>query len=789
MMWPGKLKRKTCLLLLIFVSIALVTHGQEQHQTVRGRIVDQQSKKGLAQVSVLIAGTNLGAATDSLGYFSIQQVSLGRVSLKVTHIGYEPVHLFNIVVEAGKEAIVNIELLEKIGVSEEAVLVTGRHEKLAARQMATASSMEFNAEDTRRFAGSRNDVARMASNFAGVNSLNDGSNDIIIRGNSPLGLLWRLEGVDIPNPNHFGSLGATGGPVGMLNNNVIGQSTFYTGAFPAQFGNATAGAFDLSLRSGNNSKREFTGQIGFNGLELGAEGPFNKKSKASYLIYYRYSIPGLISSLGLDVGTGAAIPAYQDISFKVNLPTKKTGQFTLFGMGGTSNIDFKGELKDTANFYNDPYSNLYNATKMGVVGIKHSYFFNNTTSYTLTVAATGTNVTTRQDSLDTERIAHKNFRQNGNEWRYLVSLVANKKFSASDRLTAGITVDQLHYSYNDSSRNADYGFIPFAVEKNHTQLLRGFAQWQHRFSSRLTLNTGVYSQYLALNSNTSVEGRLGLRYALTAAGVLTLAYGKHSQMQSLMSYFHETRAGDQYIQTNRDLDFTQSHHMVAGWEKALKNNWKYKLEAYTQLLRKVPVEQRLSDWSALNVGAGYGSGLEDSLVNKGSGTNYGLELTVERPFAEGYYALATVSVFDSKYKGSNGMEHNTVFNGNYVANALAGKEWSLAGMHTIGADLKVVTAGGRRFTAIDEAASKVAGRVIYYESRSFEEKTRAYFRLDFKLTYRMNNKGFMQEFFVDFQNVTNHKNIFNQWYDSRSGTIRTQNQLGFWPNFNYRIQF
>ncbi len=789
MMWPGKLKRKTYLLLLIFVSVALVTHGQAQYQTLRGRIVDQQSKKGLAQVSVQIAGTNLGAATDSLGYFFINGVPLGRVGLETSHIGYEPARLFNIVVEAGKEAIVTIELLEKIGVSEEAVLVTGRREKLATRQMATVSATEFNAEDTRRFAGSRNDVARMASNFAGVNSLNDGSNDIIIRGNSPLGLLWRLEGVDIPNPNHFGSLGATGGPVGMLNNNVIGQSTFYTGAFPAQFGNATAGAFDLSLRSGNNNKREFTGQIGFNGLELGAEGPFNKKSKAAYLVYYRYSIPGLISSLGVDVGTGAAVPAYQDISFKVDLPTKKAGQFTLFGMGGTSHIDFKGDLKDTANFYNDPYSNLYNGTKMGVAGIKHTYFFNSTTFYTLTVAATGTNVTTRQDSLDAERLAHKNFRQNGNEWRYLASLVVNKKFSASDRLTAGITADRLHYSYSDSMRNADYGFIPFAVEKNHTQLLRGFAQWQHRFSSRLTLNTGVYSQYLALNNNTSIEGRLGLRYALPAAGAITLAYGKHSQMQSLMSYFHETRVGDQYIQTNRDLDFTQSHHMVAGWEKALKNNWKYKLEAYTQLLRKVPVEKRLSDWSALNIGAGYGSGLEDSLVNKGTGANYGLELTVERPFAEGYYALATVSVFDSKYKGSNGVAHNTVFNGNYVVNALAGKEWNIAGMHTIGADLKVVTAGGRRFTPIDEAASKAAGRVIYYESRSFEEKTRAYFRLDFKLTYRMNNKGFMQEFFVDFQNVTNHKNIFNQWYDSRSGKIRTQNQLGFWPNFNYRIQF
>jgi len=781
-------KRKGFLVMLALLS-TVFSFGQQQVQTVRGIIVDQQSKKGIEQATVSIQGRNLATVTDSSGGFVIYQVPVGRVTIQVSHVGYEPFQLYNIVVESGKETMLNLALLEKLNVTQKEIIISGKKEKLTSRQMATVSAVEFNAEDSRRFAGSRNDVARMASNFAGVNSVNDGSNDIIIRGNSPLGLLWRLEGVDIPNPNHFGSLGATGGPVGMLNNNVIGQSAFYTGAFPAQFGNATAGAFDLNLRKGNYNSHEFTAQVGFNGLELGAEGPFSKKSKASYLVYYRYSIPGLLKSLGVDVGVGAAVPRYQDLSFKFDIPTKKAGQFTLFGIGGKSSIDFKGELKDTSNFYNDPYSNLYNSTKMGVAGLKHTYFFNSTTSYTLTLAATGSNVTTRQDSLDDNRIPHKNYRENGNEWRYVASAVVNKKFSASDRLTTGITADQLHFSYSDSILDRDYGFIPFVTEKNHTELLRAYAQWQHRFSNRLTLNTGAYAQYLTLNKNTSIEGRIGVRYALNNAGAFTLAYGTHSQMQTLMTYFHETRSGENFIQTNRNLGFTKSNHIVAGWEQTLKNAWKYKLEAYTQLLSDVPVERRPTDWSVLNLGAGYGAGLEDSLVNKGKGYNYGLELTLDKPFANGYYALATVSGFDSKYKGSNGITHNTAFNGHYVVNALGGKEWQIRGIHTVAVDFKITTAGGKRFTPINEAASKIAGKAVYYEERSFEEKTKAYFRLDLKLTYRMNNKGFMQEFFVDFQNVSNHKNIFNQWYDSRAGKIRTQNQLGFWPNFNYRIQF
>jgi hypothetical protein len=768
--------------------VTKAANSQNQVQTLRGKVIDQQSKNAISGVTIAVAGTQLATTSNNNGEFVITQIPLGRIELSVTHLSYEPASLKNILMEAGKETVLTIELLESLGVVQDSIVVIAKREKFTTRQMATLSAVEFNAEDTRRFAGSRNDIARMASNFAGVNSVNDGRNDIIIRGNSPLGLLWRLEGIDIPNPNHFGSLGATGGPVGMLNNNVIGQSAFYTGAFPAQFGNATAGVFDLSLRKGNSAKKEFTAQVGFNGLEVGAEGPFSKKSAASYLLYYRYSIPGLISALGVDVGTGAAIPAYQDISLKLELPTKKAGHFSLFGMGGSSNIDFKGELKDTSNFYNDPYSNLYNASKMGVVGVKHIYFFNSTTSSVFTLAATGSQVITRQDSLDEARLPHKNYREDGREWRYVASLVINKKFSASDRLMAGITADQLHYSYRDSIRHWQHGFIPFLQERNKTLLTRAYLQWQHRFSKRFTLNSGVYGQLLALNATSALDPRLGLRYAAGSKSAITLAYGRHSQTQSLMTYFHETLENGIYKQTNRELGFTKSHHLVAGWEQSVAN-WKYKLEAYGQLLKKVPVERHPSNWSALNIGAGYGAGLEDSLVNEGSGYNYGLEITAEKPFSKGYYALGTISLYDSKYKGSNKIRHNTVFNGSYLLNLLGGKEWRLNDMHTIAVDFKTVLAGGKRHTPIDVEASRQAGSAIYNEARAFELKTKGYFRLDIKLSYRMNNNKFMQEFFVDFQNVTNRKNVFNQWYDSRNEIIRTQNQLGFWPNFNYRIQF
>jgi hypothetical protein len=769
---------------LLFSS--LVASAQKSTQTIRGNIIDQQSQMPLSYATLEVQGTSANAVSDSSGYFTINQVPIGRVQIAVSRTGYEPQFIPNVVVEAGKETWLNIELLEKIASSN--VTIRGKSEKITDKQMATVSAYVFNAEDSRRFAGSRNDVARMAANFAGANTNNDGSNDIIIRGNSPAGLLWRLEGIDIPNPNHFGNLGATGGPVSMINNNVLGKSAFYTGAFPAAYGNAVAGAFDLQLRNGNNARRELTGQIGFTGLEAGIEGPFSSKSKASYLIYYRYSIPGLLKGLGLNVGTGSAVPLYQDVSFKVNLPTKKMGQFSLFGIGGANSIDFKGELKDTANFYIDPYKNLYNANRTGVVGIAHQYFFNSTTSSKITLAASGTGVTTRQDSLDDHRNPWPSYRQKSSEWRYALSASVNKKFSAQDRLTIGAMADDIHYSYNDSLLDGTYGFIPYINENNSTQLLRGYVQWQHRFSENITLNTGMYAQYLTLNSSFAAEPRMGLRYRL-GKGSANIGYGRHSQMQPLAYYFVSTKIGDEFVQTNKNLDFTESHHIVAGWEQPLKNGWNYKIEAYTQIISKVPVESVSSNFSALNYGADYGFDTHDSLVSKGKGLNYGIEMTIDKPFSNGFYFLGTASFFDSKYKGSNGASHNTVFNGRYVINVLGGKEWKVREGHTIALDIKLTAAGGKRYTPLNESASKEAVKPIYYEEQSFDKQLKAYLRADIKFTYKMSGKKFMQEFFVDFQNATNNKNVYRMWYDTRNNIVRKQYQLGFFPNFNYRIQF
>ncbi|PIP55042.1 MAG: TonB-dependent receptor, partial [Bacteroidetes bacterium CG23_combo_of_CG06-09_8_20_14_all_32_9] len=310
-------------------------------QNIRGVVIDKQSQSPMPDVNIMVLNSSpvIGTTTDINGKFVLSKIHIGRVGVQFSFIGYNQIVINNLVLTSGKELILNISMEETVNVLKDITIISQRDKENPLNKMATVSARSFSIDETNRYAGTIGDPSRMAANFAGVSIAGDSRNDIIIRGNSPTGLLWRLDGINIPNPNHFGSLGTTGGPVSILNNNLLDNSDFMTGAFPAEYGNALSGAFDLRLRTGNNEDSEFMGQIGFNGFELGAEGPFCKNRKGSYLVNYRYSTLGVMEAFGIKFGY-SSIPQYQDISFKVDIPTTGTkyGRFTLFGIGGLSNI-------------------------------------------------------------------------------------------------------------------------------------------------------------------------------------------------------------------------------------------------------------------------------------------------------------------------------------------------------------------------------------------------------------------------------------------------------------------
>jgi len=770
-----------------------LAYSQPLTQTVKGKIQDAQSGSGLPGATVLLLNATpiKGAVSNPDGEFELTQVPVGRQTLKISYVGYREQIVPNVLVTSGKEVILTVSLQEEVIQGQEVVVKAKRDDGLLNNEFATLSARTFNVEQTRRFAGGRNDPARMAANFAGVVSNNDARNDIVIRGNSPLGLLWRLEGLDIPNPSHYGGLSATGGPVTILNNNTLAKSDFLTGAFPAMYGNATSGVFDLQLRSGNASKREYTGQIGFNGFELGAEGPLVKGKKATFLINYRYSVLAAVKKLGLNFGTGSAIPYYQDLTFKLDVPTGRPGnRFTLFGIGGKSSIDLLADPKDTTNFYNNGTTNDYNETSMGVLGTAYTHYLNDRAYLKFSLAASGSTYAVKDDTLNAESQPFAHYRDHSSQGRLTGLVQFNQKLNARHTLAAGIYLHRLAYTYADSVFYQLRIWKPLHAETGSTGLMQTYVQWQLRPSNQLTVNTGLHGSFFALNHTYTIEPRLGIRYDIAPRQTVAFSVGMHSQLQPLQLYFQKTRLSDtQFIETNRNLSFTRSVQTVAGYETTLGEAIRFKAEAYYQYLYKVPVQQQPSTQSALNFGAGSGSSELDSLVNLGTGRNYGLELTLERQFSSGYYFLSTVSLYDSKYRGSDNLWRNTAFNGHYVANLLAGREFRLSEKNTLSLDTRISLAGGRYYTPINLAASIQKGEAVYDDAQAFSQRMSDYFRTDIKLTYRHNGHRITQEWFIDFQNVTNARNIYTQVYDARSQRVRTQYQLGFYPNFNWRIEF
>ena len=293
-----------------------------------------------------------------------------------------------------------------------------------------------------------------------------------------------------------------------------------------------------------------------------------------------------------------------------------------------------------------------------------------------------------------------------------------------------------------------------------------------------------------LNNQTSVEPRLGVSWQFKENQKLSLGYGLESKIQTLYTYYYLTRLPDNsYVQTNKDMGFTKSNQVVLGYDVSLSKDLRLKLESYYQYLFNVPIEQSPTSFSILNTGAYWGTNTTDSLVNKGTGYNYGLELTLEKFFSKGYYYLFTCSLFDSKYKGSDGVLRNTAFNGQYVLNGLLGKEFQLGNRKVLALDFKATYAGGIRYTPIDTLGSRLKGEEVRFDNVAFSRQFPNFLKIDVKVGFRLNGRKVTQEWQVYVENVTNHKNFLGKTYNTKKHEERTLYQLGFFPMVLYRINF
>lgn len=785
-------------LIIVFNLIALNTFvAQTITQTYRGIVIDKQSQIPIpgAVVQVVNCEPPLNAVTDKDGKFKIANIPIGRWQLKVHYFGYTDRYL-QIILISGKEGYSTIELEESVQQSEEVEIIAEQDKTQTNNKMSTVSARIFSAEEAARYAGSRNDPARMAANFAGVSGANDSRNDIIIRGNSPMGILWRLNGIDIPNPNHFGNAGSTGGPISILNNNTLDNSDFMTGAFAANYGNATSGVFDLRMRQGNNEKHEFIAQLGFNGFELGAEGPFSKKNNAAFMLNYRYSTLAVFRALNIDFGTGAAVPQYQDLTVKVDFTTSKFGKFSVWAIGGLSYVALlESDKKAGQDLYGYSSRDTYFRSNVGAGGISHTLLLKKNAYLKTNLGISGNYNNIIADRIDSSFHTTNNikpeYRQITQTIRYAFNTTLNKKINSRNFFELGFYSEIFNTTFIDSN---DYlfgnnTFITLRNYSGNSSLLRLFAQWQHKFTDKFLITIGLSDQYFALNSSNALEPRLGLKYSLNSKQAISFGGGLHSQIQAAYIYFATDTAKGQQIESNKSLGFTKAAHLIMAFDQNFNSNFRFKSEVYYQYIFNAPVKKYPDYFSVLNLGADFNSPNISNLVNSGTGFNYGIEFTLEKFYSKGYYALCTISLFESKYEGSDKVIRNTAFNGNYVMNLLGGKEFKIKERHVISFDVRGSYAGGKRYTPIDLEASIKAGEEIRDASQAFAKQYPAYFRIDIKPGYRYSRKRITQEFSIDIQNVTRHLNVFQQTYSIPTQSIQTDYQLRFFIIPQYRILF
>ena len=791
---------------LFFIFYSLFSFSQELTQTIRGKVLDKDGKSEIPGVSILLFDDSLkisGAVTDANGNFRMENIPVGRYSLNATFLGYQSHSIPNLMVSSAKEVILNFEM-EESAVKVKEVEITASQKGEVRNEMATVSARTFSPEETNRYAGSRTDPARMASNFAGVQGTDDSENEIVIRGNSSLGLLWRLEGVDIPNPNHFAVTGATSGAVNIINSKVLDNSDFYTGAFPAEYGNGVAGVFDLRMRSGNNEKHEFTGQFGFLGAELAAEGPINKQNGSSYLFTYRYSTIGVLNFLKIPIGT-TAIPKYQDAAFKLNFPGKKGSNFSVFGVGGLSSINIlvSEDTKPAEDIYGEKNQDQYLRSGVGVIGTSYTKSLNEKTFIKIVVAYSG-EITNARHLLvyrDTNYVVDsikpklgENFFQQKTSFNFFI----NHKLSSRASMKAGFFAERYYFSMLDSNRSLiTYKFVKLEDFHGASGLLQPYVQFKFKASDKLIFTGGLHAQYFVLNGSSSIEPRGGMRWILNAKNSISAGFGMHSQMQPTYIYFaQKLDSNGQYRMNNKNIGFTRSIHYVLSYEVLLSENLHVKTEVYYQHLYNAPVDTFRSSYSLLNQGTGYEAFFPNTLTNKGTGTNYGLELTVEKFFSKSFFFMITASLFDSKYKGSDGVERNTDFNERFATNFLLGKDFKIGKKNNsiLTTGTKITWAGGGRYSPADIAASNAAGMLIPIDSLRNTKQFKNYFRWDINIGLRFNRKKLTHEIGLDLINILNTENILTLTYNPNpknpaANPIGMDYQLGFLPIFYYKIDF
>ena len=793
------------LVMLVAVVAGVLLPQSVVAQTIKGSVTDAITGETLIGAAVKVAELkDVGGITNIDGEFSITITQPGRYTIETSYMGYEPSVLKEVLVAGAKDVVLDITLRESSTDMNEVVIKPRVNKESTVNPTALVGGMMLSMEEASRYAGGYNDPARLVTAFAGVAGQGDG-NGISVHGNAPQFMQYRLEGVEIFSPNHFADLYSAGfGMVSALNSNVITNSDFFVSTFNSSYNNALSGVFDVRMRAGNNSKFENGVQVGSVGIEWTSEGPISKKNNSSFIFNYRYGFSTIARKLKL-IDTYGSQYDFQDLSFKLNFPTKKAGTFSAFALGFIDKSwDVELDIEDIHSIYDasDQEGSLYNA----LLGASHKIHFDNKWTWRTTAA-----YNMQHNKVDMEYWGlhfdanHKPIGFEGkdypfsylkqNEDRAVFNTELSKQVTPRWLLQLGGEYSHRFFDLNFRTAENVYEPVsptPYYATKDNTGLASIFWSNLWKPTDNLSFNLGLSGSYFLLSKDFSIEPRASMKWEPGKRHSISLGYGLHSMIEKLDAYFFRNADG---TMANKDLGLSKAHHLLTTYMYKFTDNLNLRFNAYYQYGFDTPVGINGSTFCTVNRLFNY---IEEPLVNEGNTRNYGADITLEHYMSRGFYGQVNGSLFKSEYRGLDKKWRNQLYDRGYMVKVLGGKEWMIGKrkQDVFNVSVKYTLQGGLRHTPIDVdamranvAAGIINDQPIYKEDEAMTLQFDPTSILDLTVSYKINRKNVGHTIAFEGVNILQHETPYAVHYDLGTGQLRVDKSGISLPNIYYRIDF
>ncbi len=745
------MKRLSALLLLFCTAISLLS-AQPIHQ-VKGTVIDKNSREPLEFINVMITGLNLGAVTDAEGHFTIEKVPPGIYRLQATAIGYKSVTTPEYILST-KNLNISIEMEENLTELDGVTITTSPFR----RDVESPVSLRIiGLQEIEKSPGANRDISRIVQSYPGVSFSPIGyRNDLIVRGGSPSENRFYLDEVEIPNINHFSTQGASGGPVGILNADLIREVNFYTGAFPADKGNALSSVLDFKLRDGDMERNSLKATLGASEVSLASNGHLGKKT--SYLVSVRQSyLQFLFDMLGLPF-----LPTFTDAQFKIKTRFNAQNELIVLGLGGIDKMKLNTKADNEDNEYILSYLpkieqstftlgtvyRHYAGAHIQSVVVSHSYMNNRNTKYLQNDESNPDNLMLRLRSTEQEtKLRFENSSSFGN-WR--IKLGVNLDYSQYTNTT-------FQHVYIDRAQTFDY----------HTYL--GIMRWgifgtfnytstDDHFTASLGLRTDAnnYSSAMKDLSN-QLSPRLSLSYQLTDHWALSGNAGLYYQLPPYTALGFKNSNGQFANKYTLQYMKVSQESLGITWRKG--DTFEASLEGFYKDYDKIPLSI-VDNIPLACKGNDYGVIGNELLTSTAQGRSYGAELLIKWLIAQKLNLASSLTLFKSEYRNSKESEYiASAWDNRFIFN-LRGTyyfphQWSFG--------MKVSCIGGTPYTPYDADKSSLVtawnaqGKPYYDYNQYNKERLPAFTQVDIRIDKTFYLKRCMLGFYIDLQNITASK--------------------------------